>query len=59
MKKSLRKLVLRRDTIQVLGSVGNVGLGHVQGGGGAALVFESDTQSGINCPVQVVALVIK
>lgn len=57
MKKSPRKLVLRRETIKVLASVHDVGLRHVHGGEAAAANFDSNTQSGINCPVQ--ALVLK
>ena len=56
MKKSLRKLVLRTETIKVLAFVHDVGLRHVHGGEAAADNFDSHTQSGINCPVQALVL---
>jgi hypothetical protein len=53
MKKSIGMLVLRRETIKLLASVHNVRLGHVHSGEAAVANFDSNTQSGINCPAQV------
>jgi hypothetical protein len=47
MKKILRKLVIRRETIRALN---NIDLMRVKGGGDPAGMDR--TQSGINCPAQ-------
>lgn len=53
MKKTTRKLVVRSEMLRVLRALDNVDLARAQGGGGDALAAEStNTQSGINCPVQ-------
>jgi len=52
MKKPIGMLVLRRETIKVLVSVHGVRLGHVHSGEAVVVDFDSNTQSGINCPAQ-------
>jgi hypothetical protein len=56
MKKNTRKLVLRGESIRALGTLDNIHLGQVVGGGDAADAAGTDrTQSGIDCPAQAAA----
>ena len=52
MKKTTRKLLVRSETLRVLRALENVDLARAQGGGDALAAESTNTQSGINCPVQ-------
>lgn len=52
MKKTTRKLLVRSETLRVLRALDNVDLARAQGGGDALAAESTNTQSGINCPVQ-------
>ncbi len=54
MKKSTRKLVLRSETIRAFRAMEILELARARAGDGAALLESTITQSGINCPIQVV-----